>query len=135
MEREYRILKARWRDGERDRELALQLMFLAWWHWAEPPFLTHLIEDADVGALWHEVFDYFGGETSADVEFQFVAGLMAHLFPYVLGDETEWESRGSRMIERAMAVQPTGLPLNTFDDRSEYGRYFSHQLRGHLNAR
>ena len=46
MEETYLGLKERWLAGERDRELALQLMYLAWMHWADPSFVTGLEYDA-----------------------------------------------------------------------------------------
>ena len=134
MESEYRELKARWLAGERDRELGLHLMFFAWMHWADPPFVTGLTGDRGAEALWRDVFAYAGGESSMDVEFLFVAGLMAKLFPYAIGDEDEWSQRGSRMKERALESKSTTLRLSTFENRGEYGKYFAHQLRGHVES-
>ena len=128
MEREYQDLKARWLSGERDRTLCLHLMFFAWMHWADPPFVTGLTDDPGATKLWHEIFAFMGGETSGDTEFLFTAGLMAELFSYALGDETEWAKRGEWMKTRALAG---AIPSATFNDRSEYGRYFAHQLLGH----
>lgn len=132
LEEEYQDRKAQWRAGERDRELGLQLLFLAWWHWAEPAFLTDMTDDPDADALWHELFSHFEGERSRDAEFLFVAGVMATIMPHVLGIDERWDARGLRMIERAMTVQATALPLSTFEDRGDYGEYFAHQLRSHL---
>ncbi len=129
MEESYAILKARWLAGERDRELALHLMYFAWMHWADPPFVTGMVDDPVATDLWHETFGYLGGETSTDAEFLFVSGVMAQLFPYPLGDEHEWEQRGLRMQARAKEVQPAGLSVSVFDDRGDYGEYFAHQLR------
>lgn len=134
MQTTYEALKSRWRAGERDRELGLQLMFFSWMHWADPPFVTGLTEDPEAGQLWRDVFAYMGGEDSADVEFLFVGGLMAGLVPYALGDEAEWAVRGSRMKKRAIELRPLTYLQGAFDDRGEYGEYFSHQLRGHLRA-
>jgi len=108
-------------------------MFFAWMHWADPPFVTELSDDPDAERLWREGFDAMGDEASTDAEFLFVAGLMAEIFPYVLGGEREWATRGSDMKSRAMKVQASSLPLSTFDNRGEYGKYFSHQLRGQLD--
>jgi hypothetical protein len=132
MEEEYRDLKTRWSAGERDRELCLHLMFFAWMHWADPSNVTGLTNDLEAEELWRTIFAYLGGETSTDAEFLFIAGIMARVFTFVLGDEKQWSERGSRMIGQAMDLQPTALPLGTFDNRGEYGKYFAHQLRGHL---
>ena len=132
MEEQYRRLKARWLAGERDRELCLQLMFFAWMHWADPSFVTGLSDDSQATELWHRVFIHLGGENSIDAEFLFVGGTMANLFPYVLGNEVEWKMRGLRMVDQAMKRQAEDLPLSTFTDRGQYGKYFAHQLTGHL---
>src|SRR5687767_6482579 len=42
--RAYELLRDQWKSGERERELALHLMFLAWYLMMEPPFLTGLDE-------------------------------------------------------------------------------------------
>ena len=36
----YEILKNQWNNGERDRELGLHLMFLAWYGTSEPEYIT-----------------------------------------------------------------------------------------------
>lgn len=130
MEATYAELKSRWLIGERERELALHLMYFAWMHWADPPFVTGLSEDPNAVPLWHETFSYLGGEGSTDAEVLYVSGIMAELFPWVLGDEAEWVKRGTYMQARAKELQPAGLPLTLFHDRGEYGEYFAHQLRG-----
>ena len=132
MEAEYLALKLAWLAGERDRELGLHLLFFAWMHWADPPFVTGLEDDPEAERLWLEVFDSMGGDASTDAEFLFVAGIMAETFPHVLGEERQWAARGLAMRCRAMKLQSRGVPLGTFDNRGEYGEYFSHQLRGHL---
>ena len=106
-------------------------MFHAWMHWADPPLVTGLSDDPEAQQLWRDVFDYMGGEVSEDAEFLFAAGLMAELFPYVLGDEGEWAARGSLMKQRALSLQSTALPVSVFQDRGGYGEYFTHQLRSH----
>ena len=40
--RAYELLLGQWNSGDRSRELALHLMFLAWYLCIEPPFLTGL---------------------------------------------------------------------------------------------
>ncbi len=129
MEAEYRKLKSRWLAGERERESALHLMYFAWMHWADPSFVTGLTEDSDAVSIWHETFRWFGGGKSTDVEFLFVGGITASLFSYALGDEHEWAERSTKMKERALNGD-TSLQLAVFDEHSDYGKYFAHQLRG-----
>jgi hypothetical protein len=64
-------------------------MFFAWMHWADPPFVTGMADDPMAADLWHETFAHFGGENSTDAEFLYVSGIMAALFPWALGDETQ----------------------------------------------
>jgi hypothetical protein len=128
MHASYSALRERWRAGERERGLALHLMFFAWMHWAEPPHLTGLTDDSSQArTLWLDVFSSFGGEDSSDVEFLYVTALMAELFPYMLGDESEWIARAERLWMRARSLQPNGMAAADFDERGEYGRYFAHQ--------
>jgi hypothetical protein len=127
VEEAYLHLKARWLAGERERDLALQLMFFAWMHWAEPPFVTGMADDPSAPGLWREVFDSLSVEQSADAEILFVSGIMAHLFPWVLGNEQEWEQRGEKLMTRAREVAPGGIAPAIFEGRGEYGRYFARQ--------
>lgn len=109
-------------------------MFFAWMHWADPPFVTGLAGDPGAEALWREVFAYAGGESSTDAEFLFVAGLMANILPYAIGDEEEWSQRGARMKERALESKSMALRLSAFENRGEYGKYFAHHLLGHVES-
>jgi hypothetical protein len=129
MEEEYRELRDSWAAGDRDRERALHLLFVSWMHWADPPFVTGMSEDPRATELWHEVFEHFGGEDSADAEFLYVAGLMAELFPWVLGDETVWEATAKRMKARSLQLRPEGFAPELFEGRGDFGEYFAHQAR------
>lgn len=129
MEADYRTLKAAWDGGSRVREDSLYLLFLAWMHWADPPFVTGLEDDPDAAHLWRTVFAHFGGEDAQDAEFLHVAALMARLFPLGLGNEAEWCSRAGRMDARSLRFNPEGFAPEFFEGRGEYGRYFAHQAR------
>lgn len=125
----YRRLKARWELGHRGREDALHLLFLAWMHWADPPFITGMEDDVEAEDLWRTIFGHFGGEKSVDAEFLYVAGLMAGIFPWVLGDEIEWASRAERMKALSLDLRPDGFSPMFFEGRSDYGDYFAHHAR------
>ena len=130
MEDAYIQLREEWFAGNRDRERALQLLFLSWMHWADPPFVTGMSDDPHAVELWHEVSLHFGGEASSDAEFLHVSGMMAHIFPWALGDEQTWEAKANRMKARSLELSPQGFPPSMFDGRGEYGNYFAHQARG-----
>lgn len=129
LEPNYRRLKAAWKFGHRDRDDALQLLFLAWMHWADPPFVTGMDDDPEADELWRMIHGYFGGERSTDAEFLHVAGLMAGMFPWGLGDEVEWASCATRMRTRSLNLKPDGFSPEFFEGRSDYGDYFAHQAR------
>ena len=129
MEADYRRLKEGWSSGDRDRERALQLFYLAWMHWADPSFVTGMEDDDDAHGLWSVIFDHFGGEEAQDAEFLHVAALMAGLFPWCLGDENEWNARAIRLKARSLELKPDGFPPEFFEGRSDYGAYFAHQAR------
>ena len=129
MEEAYRQLRDGWQAGERDREHALHLLFLAWMHWADPCFVTGMPEDPLATELWHDIFAHFGGEESFDAEFLHVAGLMAQLFPWELGDEQAWEAAANRMKMRSLRLRPDGFSPDLFEGRGDFGEYFAHQAR------
>lgn len=129
MEADYRRLKADWERGGRDREGALHLLFLAWMHWADPPFATGMEEDPDASDLWRAIYADFGAEEAEDAEFLHVAAIMAGLFPWELGDEDEWGERARRMTARSLAIKPEGFLPDVFEGRGRYGAYFAHQAR------
>ena len=122
----YRLLRERWIQGERDRDTALRLLFLAWYACAEPTWLTGLPEDARTGAMFREIYDAFGGEESEDPEFLYAAGYMAEFQPYCIGEADEWQAKGLRCLERASVLRPEGLRPEQFKGRGAYGDYFAH---------
>lgn len=129
MEETYRLLRALWIDGERDRKRALHLLYLSWWHWAEPEFLAGLSDDPAALDLWHEIFDHFGGEASLDAEFLFVAAIMASVTPWAFGDEDAWTAAADTMMARSLVLRPGGFSPEAFLGRGDYGEYFAHQGR------
>ena len=98
-------------------------------HWADPPFVTGLSDDPHANQLWHEIFDFFGGDKSSDAEFFHVASLMADLFPWALGNDTEWATIAKRLKARSLELQPNGFPADMFEGRGAYGEYFAGQAR------
>ena len=133
---EYQACLKRWRDGERGRELALQTMFLAWMHWADPPFVTGLDVEGELEAqaLWHDTFAYLNGLESDDAEFLFVAGHMAMLFPWALGPEAAWVATASKLAEKASRLGPAAYAPERFTGRGSYGEYFAHISRTRAGA-
>jgi hypothetical protein len=127
----FEMLLPVWRAGSRDREVGLHLMFLAWYLMCEPGHLTGLessrIDESTPGSVFREVHDYLRPSIKSDAEMLYVVGLMAHLFPYLLGDEPEWESIAAEYRESYRALVPEGLSPNVFAGRGAYGDYFAGQ--------
>jgi hypothetical protein len=126
----YLILRDCWREGDRDRELGLHLMFVAWYGCAEPPFLTGInVASNELNSIFAEVHDYFGSSIQNDAEMLYVVGLMVHLFPYCLGNEDEWIQISRSYRERYRKLSPTGIDPSVFSNRGAFGEYFQHQAK------
>jgi hypothetical protein len=124
---------ALWDGGERDRELRLHLLFLAWYCNLEPPHLTgaevSAFPDGGLARLFFEVFQTFEGTVGDDPECLYVIGLMASLTPYLLGDtDAAWEARAKSYQTRYRELLPQGLDPEVFAGRGAYGDYFSGQV-------
>jgi hypothetical protein len=122
-----------WRSGNRDRELRLHLLFLSWYCNLEPPHLTGLDEtrlpSAGLPQLFQDVFASFGDSLLDDAEALFAVGLMAHLTPWLLGEDVPtWESRSAAFRARYRLLAPGGLSSTIFQGRGAYGDYFAGQV-------
>ena len=125
----YELLKAAWPHAQ-SREAALHLAFLAWYLSCEPPWLTGLDEsrvpESDRQRSFQDAHEYLRVDQAQDPELLYVFGLMATLFPYVLGDESTWKSRGEAYLAKHRVVAPRGADPNIFLDRGAFGAYFHH---------
>jgi len=127
------LLLRSWDAGNRSRELALHLMFLCWYLMLEPMHLTGLEPTNPISdrlqLVFNEVHENFGANMARDAEMLYVVGLMAHLTPWLLGDNDSWESRSEtyRLLYRKLA--PQGISPQVFDGRGAYGDYFAGQAR------
>src|SRR5690348_12438133 len=108
----FEVLRDQWRSGERDRELALHLMFLAWYLNLEPPYLTGLdvsrMSSHELSSLFNEAHDWLlpFGAASDDAEALYAAGLAARLCPWLLGDEQQWTARSESYRARYRQLAP-----------------------------
>jgi hypothetical protein len=131
----FEVLREQWRQGERDRELALHLMFLAWYLNLEPPHLTGLDESrvstGELPRVFNEVHDWLlpEGSGSEDTEALYVAGLPASMAPWVLGDVQLWTARSESYRVRYRQLVPAGLAPSLFEGRGAYGDYYAGQAR------
>ncbi|MBI5933902.1 MAG: hypothetical protein HY867_09360 [Chloroflexi bacterium] len=125
----FTMLQHRWKDGARDKETALRLLFLAWYSCSEPDFLTGLDEDLGNKAIFINVFTELGGMDCQDPEVCFTVGFMAETFPWCIGDEKSWEQKGLALRTRGRELKPNGYPPAHFEGRGAYGNYFSHMAR------
>ena len=129
----YELLRDAWRAGDRDRELALHLMFLAWYIGLEPPFLTGFDGNKtpafELPAMFTEVHDYFANSIQLDVEMLYVVGLMARICSWCIGDDVVWEARSGQYRKAYRQLAPEGIAPSVFEGRGFYGDYFAHQSR------
>lgn len=123
--RAYDALVVRWKDGARDRETALHLLFLIWYGQAEPPYFTGL-KDVNRTRI-NELFQRLGGEFSTDPEVLFVIMMMCEIAPWALGEESYWRRTGERFLQRLRELPETGLSRLTFSRRGAYGYYFANR--------
>ena len=106
-------------------------MFLAWYLMCEPGHLTGLdaspVDESSLAGVFRDVHDYFRPSIKSDPEMLYVVGLMAHLFPYLLGDEPQWTSVAEAYRKSYRALVPEGLSPSLFVNRGAYGEYFAGQ--------
>lgn len=127
--RAFDLLLSRWREGGRDRETALRLMFLAWYASAEPPYLTGLPTAEITTTALLETLDSLGGNDSLDAEVCFAVGLMVQICGWCFDNEAKWTSDGAKMLELAQKMKPKGFPPEHFAGRGTYGDYLAHMSR------
>ena len=129
----YELLRNAWRAGDRDRDLALHLIFLAWYLNIEPPFLTGVDENrapsTEMPLLFTEVHDYFAPRIYEDAEMLYVVGLMAHLCEWCVGDASVWKARSEEYRQAYRRLAPDGIAPSVFEGRGFYGNYFAGQCR------
>ena len=127
----YKILEKRWLDGDRDRELGLHLMFLAWYGLVEPAHLTGFLESdelrSELNQMLTEVHTYFEPRIYQDAEMLYVVGLAAHMFWFMFDNASAWEQRAIEYRQRYHALAPNGIDPATFHNRGAYGAYYAGQ--------
>lgn len=129
----FEVFHAQWKSGERDRELALHLMFLAWYLFIEPSHLTGLedgrIPDDSLAAVFNTAHDWLlpTGADTDDIEALYTAGLPARMFPWALGDHSLWTKRSEVYRVRYRQLAPGGISPAVFEGRGAYGEYFADQ--------
>lgn len=131
----FAIHQDEWKLGNRDRELALHLGFIAWYLNVEPPFLTGLdqttLSTRELTTALLDAHDWLlpAGLASSDFEALYVFGLMGHLYAWACGDEQTWIARAEVYRARYLALAPAGIVPSVFEGRGAYGDYFAHHAR------
>jgi hypothetical protein len=135
----FKLLLEHWHSHPPEREVALHLMFLAWYIGMEPPHLTGWTEalcpQVDVRRAFTDAHDWLlpHGAKSDDAEALYVVGLMARLGPWIIGDDTEWTKRSEAYVARYRELRPNRMDPAVFAGRGAYGDYFmghAHLPRG-----
>jgi hypothetical protein len=133
----YEILKQLWSEGNRDRELALHLIFLTWFGIIEPVQLTGFPDTEEMRhelkLMFKEVHARFESQIYQDAEMLYVVGVIAQMHWFMLDDEIEiakaWEARGQKYHEQYRALAPHGIDPLIFLNRGAYGDYFAGQAK------
>ncbi len=129
----YEILKEQWQSGDRDRELGLHLMFLAWYGLVEPEYLTGFpdIEGASQKRMQMltEVHTYFEPQIYQDTEMLYVFGLAAEMFWFMFDNVADWENRSMEYRKRYRDLLPNGIDPTIFHNRGAYGAYYCGQAK------
>jgi hypothetical protein len=134
----YEILKKQWDDGDRDRDLGLHLMFLAWYGTFEPEHITGFSNSweermQEMLPVFAAVHAYFEPEIHKDAEMLFVVGLIADMYWFMLDKDVSvakvWEERGKNYRKQYRALAPNGIDPSIFLNRGAYGDYFAGQAK------
>lgn len=116
-----------WDAGNRDRELRLHLLFLAWYCNLEPPHLTghdeRILPSARFPLVFSAVCETFADSILDDCEALYVVGLISKMTPWLLGGDHEtWEARSRDFRARYRALIPEGLESSIFQGRGAVQR-------------
>ncbi len=133
----YEILKEHWRNGDRDREIGLHLMFLSWYGIIEPRHITGFPETDEMRQeliqMLNRVHAYFEPQIHQDAEMLYVVGVAAHMFWFMLEDDLEdarvWEKRAENYHKHFRAILPNGIDPIIFHNRGAYGEYYAGQAK------
>jgi hypothetical protein len=124
----YMILKQLWDEGDRDRELALHLMFLAWFGMTEPVHITGFPKfeymDQDLQTFFSEVHDFFVPTICSDPEMMYIVGLIANMFGHSFDNPEKWEKIAKDYQWRYRIYYRYGIDPSIFENRGAYGDYF-----------
>ena len=112
-------------EGQVDHEAVLRMLFLCWYSYAEPPFMTGLRGDDETAEWFSKLFDEHGGLQSEDAEMLFVVGTLAAYIPDSLDASRDWTTVGREAWRRALKLRPAGFTGEEFVGRGAFGQYFS----------
>lgn len=125
----YLILKREWDSGNRDRELGLHLLFLAWYGLVEPEQYTGFTEieeeKRELRQMFTDVHAYFEPQIHEDAEMLYTVGLAAQMFWYMFDDAPLWEERAESYRRIFRALLPDGIDPEIFSGRGAYGEYYA----------
>ncbi len=125
------ILLNAWKAGDRDTELALQLMYASWGLWDQcydyDSIQQRGLDDQALILGFQQPYEYLGGHQSENHTLLLIAGHMITLFDY----QTGLALNDSEMcLKRFLEICPEGIPDAEFEGRGDFGEYFSHII-GH----
>jgi hypothetical protein len=129
---ELAILKNKWVSGERDPDTARKLLFVGWYVFVEPDFVTgidttlyakqstrigpngkpysvHAYDGCmggtpDIQKILDELLLIVEDSANTDLESALVLGYMASFSPYVFGSEDVWFRKAQSLLENAYKI-------------------------------
>ncbi len=126
-----KILLNAWNAGDRDTEVALQLMYTSWDLWEQCyVYDTQKHRELDDQALimgFQQPYEYLGGHRSENHTLLLTAGHMISLFDYRTGLTL---NDAEMCLKRFLKICPEGIPDTEFEGRGKFGDYFTHII-GH----
>jgi hypothetical protein len=125
------ILLNAWKAGDRDTELALQLMYASWDLW-EQCYDYHTLRQRglDDQALimgFQQPYEHLGKHQSENHTLLLIAGHLITLFDYQTGLTL---NDAEMCLKRFLEICPEGIPDAEFEGRGSFGDYFTHII-GH----
>ena len=127
----FEILFQAWRAGDRDTELALQLMYSSWDLGEQCYDYEELrkrgLDEQSFITGFQQPFEHLGGYNSENPTLLLSAGHMISLFDYRTGLTL---NDAEKCFQRFLQICLEGIPDVEFEKRGDFGRYFTHII-GH----
>ena len=102
---ELKVLEKQWESGTQDSHIARRLLFIGWYVFNEPSFVTGIdglpafLDDA-----WEDVLSVVEKSAQKDLESALVLGYMISFSPYLFGSDETWLPKAQKLLEDAYNI-------------------------------